>query len=458
MPLRTFVLSILSSRGLRYLVEGILAVRYGDAALRFMISHSVAFGMADRGGDATAFSHQPSVAGAPRTQPLIALHRFANSSRSKQKFLAPETHVLADSHAHQNIPRTGVISPRNAHRAIRIGIRSGTHHSRNEEIAHIPKIAAPPPFALPPLAQENRQACIASHCAPDQSRARVQTAHRPLQSYYPSRRLRATQAGGVEVRKSSYRKRHPPVIVVGVKQLDRSTVQIVRACRCKREAEQAAQLLRLSAARFFRSPISSSTSPTASVKAIRLQAESKSRIKSAANRTRPSASEMAKAVERQRHSRGRAANARDPDRAHNESRPKTQLLGAGKRPRRSVLHRDSGQKSKTRRQSHMRAGSKTEGNAAKCGRIGEKSSRRQDSSHNQGPEQRQPRPASPSQIAASAFAHPRHRQRSQCVRNRFHARILPEGRADDRMARECQEAVGAGRRPARGSPHLRAEH
>jgi membrane protein YqaA with SNARE-associated domain len=45
-PLRTFVLSILLSRGLRYLVEGILAVRYGDAALRFMIAHSAAFGIA----------------------------------------------------------------------------------------------------------------------------------------------------------------------------------------------------------------------------------------------------------------------------------------------------------------------------------------------------------------------------------------------------------------------------
>jgi len=44
-PLRTFVFSILVSRGLRYLVEGILAVRYGDAALRFMIAHSAAFGM-----------------------------------------------------------------------------------------------------------------------------------------------------------------------------------------------------------------------------------------------------------------------------------------------------------------------------------------------------------------------------------------------------------------------------
>jgi len=42
-PLRTFVLSILFSRSLRYLIEGILAVRYGDSALRFMMTHSAAF-------------------------------------------------------------------------------------------------------------------------------------------------------------------------------------------------------------------------------------------------------------------------------------------------------------------------------------------------------------------------------------------------------------------------------
>jgi membrane protein YqaA with SNARE-associated domain len=42
-PLRTFVLSILFSRSLRYLIEGVLAVRYGDSALRFMMTHSAAF-------------------------------------------------------------------------------------------------------------------------------------------------------------------------------------------------------------------------------------------------------------------------------------------------------------------------------------------------------------------------------------------------------------------------------
>jgi membrane protein YqaA with SNARE-associated domain len=42
-PVRTFVAAILLGRALRYGVEGILAVKYGDAALRFMKTHGVAF-------------------------------------------------------------------------------------------------------------------------------------------------------------------------------------------------------------------------------------------------------------------------------------------------------------------------------------------------------------------------------------------------------------------------------
>lgn len=38
-PLRTFVLALLLGRGLRYFAEGILAVRYGDAALLFLKTH-----------------------------------------------------------------------------------------------------------------------------------------------------------------------------------------------------------------------------------------------------------------------------------------------------------------------------------------------------------------------------------------------------------------------------------
>jgi membrane protein YqaA with SNARE-associated domain len=41
-PLRTFILAILLGRGLRYLAEGILAVRYGDATLEFLKMHSAA--------------------------------------------------------------------------------------------------------------------------------------------------------------------------------------------------------------------------------------------------------------------------------------------------------------------------------------------------------------------------------------------------------------------------------
>lgn len=41
-PLRTFVLAIFLGRGLRYLAEGILAVRYGDATFEFLKLHSAA--------------------------------------------------------------------------------------------------------------------------------------------------------------------------------------------------------------------------------------------------------------------------------------------------------------------------------------------------------------------------------------------------------------------------------
>lgn len=40
-PLKTFVLALLFGRGLRYFVEGILAVRYGEAILQFVTSHEI---------------------------------------------------------------------------------------------------------------------------------------------------------------------------------------------------------------------------------------------------------------------------------------------------------------------------------------------------------------------------------------------------------------------------------
>jgi membrane protein YqaA with SNARE-associated domain len=39
-PLKTFTFSLLAGRGLRYFAEGILAVLYGEATLRFLIAHT----------------------------------------------------------------------------------------------------------------------------------------------------------------------------------------------------------------------------------------------------------------------------------------------------------------------------------------------------------------------------------------------------------------------------------
>jgi membrane protein YqaA with SNARE-associated domain len=44
-PLRTFVLALLLGRGLRYFVEGILAVLYGDAVLDFLMVHKAGFAL-----------------------------------------------------------------------------------------------------------------------------------------------------------------------------------------------------------------------------------------------------------------------------------------------------------------------------------------------------------------------------------------------------------------------------
>jgi membrane protein YqaA with SNARE-associated domain len=44
-PLRTFVLALLLARGIRYGIEGILAVRYGDVVLVFMVAHKAGFAL-----------------------------------------------------------------------------------------------------------------------------------------------------------------------------------------------------------------------------------------------------------------------------------------------------------------------------------------------------------------------------------------------------------------------------
>lgn len=42
-PLRTFVFALLLGRALRYFIEGILAVRYGDAVLLYLTAHTAGF-------------------------------------------------------------------------------------------------------------------------------------------------------------------------------------------------------------------------------------------------------------------------------------------------------------------------------------------------------------------------------------------------------------------------------
>ena len=44
-PLKTFVLALLCGRALRYFLEGILAVRYGNAALPFLMVHRIGFAL-----------------------------------------------------------------------------------------------------------------------------------------------------------------------------------------------------------------------------------------------------------------------------------------------------------------------------------------------------------------------------------------------------------------------------
>jgi membrane protein YqaA with SNARE-associated domain len=45
-PLRTFVVGLLLGRGLRYFIEGILAVRYGEAVLFYLVAHKGRFAVA----------------------------------------------------------------------------------------------------------------------------------------------------------------------------------------------------------------------------------------------------------------------------------------------------------------------------------------------------------------------------------------------------------------------------
>lgn len=54
-PLRTFVLGLLLGRGVRYFLEGILAVRYGEAVLVYLLSHKGEFAFLAAGVAALAY-------------------------------------------------------------------------------------------------------------------------------------------------------------------------------------------------------------------------------------------------------------------------------------------------------------------------------------------------------------------------------------------------------------------
>jgi membrane protein DedA with SNARE-associated domain len=41
MPVRTFVLGLLAARGIRFFGEGFLAIRYGDQAGEFLLTHKL---------------------------------------------------------------------------------------------------------------------------------------------------------------------------------------------------------------------------------------------------------------------------------------------------------------------------------------------------------------------------------------------------------------------------------
>jgi membrane protein YqaA with SNARE-associated domain len=44
-PLKTFVVALLCGRALRYFLEGLLAVRYGNAVLPFLMAHRISFAL-----------------------------------------------------------------------------------------------------------------------------------------------------------------------------------------------------------------------------------------------------------------------------------------------------------------------------------------------------------------------------------------------------------------------------
>jgi membrane protein YqaA with SNARE-associated domain len=55
-PPRTFILALLLGRGLRYFIEGTLAVRYGNQVFTYMVTHKLLFGLCSIAVAALAFA------------------------------------------------------------------------------------------------------------------------------------------------------------------------------------------------------------------------------------------------------------------------------------------------------------------------------------------------------------------------------------------------------------------
>ena len=116
------------SRGLRYLVEGILAVRYGDAALRFMISHSAAFGIAIVVAMLLLFLISRLSLGHPG-DPAANRSSSIYLREANRKPCSRIRMSSSDSHAHQNVPRAGVIRSETRIAQFELISVAGSHHA-----------------------------------------------------------------------------------------------------------------------------------------------------------------------------------------------------------------------------------------------------------------------------------------------------------------------------------------
>ena len=81
-PLRTFILALLLARGLHYAIEGILAVRYGNAVLFFLTAHKAAFILVGSRHPRASLWHYPLALPWRLASALLILARFRSAGVS----------------------------------------------------------------------------------------------------------------------------------------------------------------------------------------------------------------------------------------------------------------------------------------------------------------------------------------------------------------------------------------